>query len=113
MEQEMEHLRSQLEQQQSLLSSLTDRITSIDHAVTYTAGTSDAATDPLVKLRFFNEHIRHFAVAADSDQSRGKALIREPNVLKRSVNDANAVLHLRIDEERSTSLSTMETLARV
>ena len=112
MDQELEYLRSQLEQQQSLLSSLTDRITSIDHSVTYSAGTSDAEESPLVRLWFFNEHIRPLAVAADSDQSRWKALIRELDVLKRSVNDANAVLHLRIDEERSTSLSTMENLGK-
>ena len=39
-----------------------------------------------------------------------KIQMRELDDLTRSVNDATTVLHLRIHEERNTSLSTMENL---
>ena len=112
MAQELEDLRSQFEQQQLVISSLVDRITVIDHLVSYTAGTSDAETNPLVRLKFLHEHTKSFSAAADSDQLRGKALKREMELLKRSVDVSHVELHDRINLERDRHLSTMENLDR-
>ena len=110
MEQVLEALQSQLAQHQVTLSSLSDSIVRLNHAVTYTAGTPDADGDSLVRLPFMNERLKSFEVAAEMDQSRLQIFTREISDLRRMVTDANDAVHQRIDGERSTSLATMENL---
>ena len=117
LQEQVNYLRSQAEEQQSTiahqqntLASLSDRITRIDHSLAYTAGTTDAAEDPLVRERFFHEHVSRLTVAADLDENRWGSASREMNRLIHEVNSAISALHLRVDEERGTGLRTMQNL---
>ena len=109
MDQVLESLQSQLAQQVTR-SSLSDSIVRLNQAVTYTAGTPDAAGDALVRLPFLNDRLNSFEVAAETDQSRLKIFNREISDLRRMVTDANDAVHRRIDAEHSTSLGTIEDL---
>ena len=117
LQEQVTYLRSQAEEhqatvahQQNTLASLSDRITRIDLSLAYTAGITDAAEDPLVRARFFHEHVTRLTLAADLDGNRWGSLFRELEHLRHEVNGANSALHLRVDEERGTSLRTMQNL---
>ena len=114
MEQELDSLLSQLDHQQVQLSSLSDHVTRLNQLVAYTAGTSDAEPDALVKLNFLNDRFQSFndrfqslLVTTEMDQTRLGTATRGISDLTRIVKEHNDVMQSRIDEERSTSLRTM------
>ena len=74
MAQELDDLRSQVKQQEVVMSSLTDQIGRINEILSYTAGTSNAETNPLVRLEFFHDKTKPLIAAHHSDQLRGQVL---------------------------------------
>ena len=115
MEQELESPRSQLDHQQVQMSSISDHFTRLNQLVAYTAGTSDAEADALVRLNFLNDsfqslndRFQSLVVTTEMDQTRLRTATRGISDLTRIVTENKDATHRRIDEERSTSPRTME-----
>ena len=106
MAQELADLRSQVQQQQTHISSLTDSITRINEQLSYTAGTSGAGVDPLVRLEFFRKETSAEFTAAHFDSQRVQGLIREMELLRPSV----AELQARVASDHTTNLTTADVL---
>ena len=112
MEQELESLLSQLDHQQVQLSSLSDHVTRLNQLVAYTAGTSDAEPDALVKLNFlndrwfqsFNDLFQSILVNTEMGQTRLGTAARGVNDLTQIVKANDDATNWRIDEEGSTGL---------
>ena len=78
----MNSLRSQIEQQQTTLSSLTDHITSFNQSITSTAGTSDAGGNALVRLQFLDDRFSPLESSAERNKNIWDTLSREVNDLR-------------------------------
>ena len=117
LQEQVDYLRTLLEDQQGTiasqqltLASLSDTVSRVNHNLAYTAGTTGADEDSLVRARYFNEHLTKLNLAADHDGNRWGSLSRELDRLRHEVNGATSTLHLRVNEERGTNLKTMQNL---
>ena len=112
MAQELESLLSRLDHQHTQLESRTGHVTRLNQLVAYSAGTSDAESDAIVKLNFLNDRLQSFSATTEMDQARLQTATRGISNLTQVVQENYDATHQRIDEERSTSLRTMENLEK-